>query len=221
MTIDKHNLTDQHEPDPVTENAVRNESSYFLLLLLVSASFFGLLAFANGEAIDTGIEADIATMNTKPYVRYRSPMERELEKMVDGHPIAAMIPYISSQDPETAKYLVSIAKHESNWGTLSPKDADGQTCFNYWGYRGAGDRVTESGYSCFESPKEAIAVVGKRLDYLIWDLRLNTPEKLIVWKCGKTCAGHSSTGVRNWIDNVDYYSKKVESARLADSTVTR
>lgn len=204
---------------PEVDPSVLGESALFLLLLIVSAAFFGLLAFASGESANSDIEADMQAIGNTSVVSRKSVMEIELGKMVEGHPIEAMVPYISKENPETAKYLVSIAKHESNWGTYSPTDVNGNTCYNYWGYRGSGDNVTRSGYSCFESPKEAVAVVGSRLNYLIWDLRLDTPEELIVWKCGRSCAGHSASGVRSWINNVDFYARKVESARLADASV--
>lgn len=190
-------------------------SSLYLLTLLVSGLFVGLLVCATGDSVSAGIDADSASIRIVPDMRYRTSFERDLDRMVEGHPISSMIPYISKRDPETAKYLVSIAKHESNWGLYSPKDETGATCYNYWGFRGSGDRVTNSGYTCFESPEQAVAVVGKRLDYLIWDLRLDTPAELIVWKCGRSCAGHDGSGVRNWIGNVDYYSRKIEDVRLA------
>ena len=88
---------------------------------------------------------------------------------------------------------------------------DGEECYNYWGYRGQTENVTKSGYSCFESPKQAVAVVGKRLNYLIWDLRLDTPEELLVWKCGSSCASHDQGDVNRWARNVGVYSRKVEN----------
>lgn len=189
-----------------------DESTLYLTVLLVSVGFFALLISAASAGTSYGIEVATSTLpkNVKPV---KTRFEKEVTKMVEGKPIEAMVPYIALQDPETAKYLVSIAKHESNWGQFSPKDAAGKTCYNYWGYRGSGDNVTASGYSCFGSPKEAVAVVGSRLDYLVNGLSLNTPKELIVWKCGRSCAGHSKGDVARWIGNVDLYSRKV--ARVA------
>src|SRR5688572_28711622 len=81
-------------------------------------------------------------------------LEKVITEMTEGHPIAAMLPYIFKQDKLTAAYLVSIAKKESNWGKRSPKK-DGKDCYNYWGYKGAGSRGTALGHGCFGSPEEA------------------------------------------------------------------
>ncbi len=198
------------------ENGTKNqqikpvdEGTLYLAVLMVSVGFFALLIFAASAGTTYDMDAAMAALpkNVKPV---KTRFEKEVAKMVEGDPIEAMVPYIAMQDPETAKYLVSIAKHESNWGKYSPKDADGKTCYNYWGYRGGGDHVTESGYTCFESPKEAVAIVGSRLDYLVKGLALNTPEELIVWKCGRSCAGHARSDVARWIGNVDLYSRKIE-----------
>lgn len=192
-------------------------STLYLIILFTVSGFLGLLGFALGESANADIDVvKNSIRNELPY-RYKNAMERDLERMVEGHPIAAMVPYISHEDPETAKYLVSIAKKESNWGKYSPKNEYGETCYNYWGYRGQTESVTRSGYSCFKSPKEAVAIVGKRLGYLIWDLRLDTQEELIVWKCGYSCTGHSSYGVNKWIQDVDYYARKIDAERLADA----
>ena len=43
---------------------------------------------------------------------------------------------------------------------------------------------------------------------LIGSERLNTPAKLIVWKCGFSCEGHGRESVEKWISDVDaYYSE--------------
>lgn len=186
-----------------------DESTLYLTALMVFGGFFTVLLYAASSGTSYGIDSAVASVpHASPHVKTR--FEKEISKMVEGHPIEAMMPYIAKRDPETAKYLVSIAKHESNWGTYSPKDGAGQTCFNYWGYRGSGDNVTESGYSCFGSPKEAVAVVGSRLDYLVNGLALDTPEELVVWKCGRSCSGHSRSDVARWVGNVDLYSRKIE-----------
>lgn len=191
-------------------------STLYLVILFAISGFLGLLGYALGEATNAYMEADIASMDVQS-IHHKTPLERDLERIVDGHPISEMIPYIARQDSETAKFLVSIAKKESNWGKYSPKNELGETCYNYWGYRGQTESVTRSGYSCFKSPKEAVAVVGKRLNHLIWDLRLDTPEELVVWKCGFSCAGHSPYGVQKWIDDVGYYARKIDTARFADA----
>ncbi len=135
-------------------------------------------------------------------------LQRELNEMVEGYPIEQMVPYIAEQDEKVAAFLVAIAKKESAWGKRVPV-LGGKDCFNYWGYRGGGNRVTRGGYTCFDSPQQAVETVGKRIAYLVQDQGLDTPNKMIVWKCGSTCAGHSSYGVQKWISDVSLYFKKI------------
>ncbi len=186
-----------------------DESTLYLATMFVCVGFFTLLIMAASTGVSYDIDASTSSI-PRPHTLAKTQFEKEVMKMVEGNPIEEMIPYIAKQDPATAKFLVSIAKHESGWGKHSPKDAAGQTCYNYWGFRGNGDTVTKSGYSCFGSPKEAVKVVGSRLDYLVRGLSLDTPEKLIVWKCGSSCAGHSPSDVNRWIGTVDLYARKIE-----------
>ncbi|NTW15652.1 MAG: hypothetical protein HGA38_04795 [Candidatus Moranbacteria bacterium] len=194
-----------------------DESTVCLSVLMAVAGLFSVLLFSAARGSLYRIDTAAASVQA-PSPRVRTVFERRIDRMVEGHPIEAMVPYIAGEDPETAKYLVSIAKHESNWGLHSPKDAYGQTCYNYWGFRGSGENVTPSGYSCFGSPKEAVAVVGSRISYLVHDLELDTPEELIVWKCGSTCAGHSGSDVRHWIGNVSLYSDRIERVAGAEAS---
>lgn len=127
--------------------------------------------------------------------------------MVSGYPIQDMASSISSKDRMVAAYLVAIAKKESNWGKRSPMK-DGETCYNYWGYRGTYNQ-TDSGYSCFDSPQQAVNVVGKRIKDLI-DKDVNSPKKMAVaWKCGWNCSGHSYFSVKKWEWDVGYYFNKI------------
>ncbi len=86
---------------------------------------------------------------------------------------------------------------------------NGEDCFNYWGYRGVRDRMGTGGHTCFDNPKDAVDTVGKRITTLIKKYKLTTPEDMIVWKCGSSCAGHNNYGVQKWILDVGYYFKKV------------
>ena len=131
------------------------------------------------------------------------PMDK-VREMVKGYPIEAMLPYIFEKDRMTASFLIGIAKKESNWGKRIPV-LDGQDCFNYWGYRGVRRMMGSGGHTCFNSRKDAVDTVAVRLDKLINSEKLNTPEKLVVWKCGYSCAGHSRESVRKWISDVDMY----------------
>ena len=134
--------------------------------------------------------------------------EKELAVMVAGHPIEEMASYISKRDKRVASFLVAIAKKESDWGKHSPLKF-GQNCYNYWGYRGTYNQ-TESGYSCFDNPEQAIRVVGDKIESLLAQ-QVNTAERMIVWKCGRNCAGHDPAGVAKWISDVALYYVKMNS----------
>jgi hypothetical protein len=116
-----------------------------------------------------------------------------------------MAPYIANQDKDVAAYLVAIAKKESNWGKHSPKK-EGQDCFNYWGYRGQ-ENPTDSGYSCFNTPRQAVNVVGERIGELLAQ-NIDTPREMVVWKCGSDCSVFDPESVAKWIQDVDWYYRK-------------
>ncbi|MCK4635824.1 MAG: hypothetical protein KAT32_03080 [Candidatus Moranbacteria bacterium] len=139
----------------------------------------------------------------------KKDLEQKIRKMVAGQPIENMIPYILEQDYHVAAYLIAIAKKESQWGNRVPV-LNGKDCYNYWGYRENRDLMGSAGHTCFNSRKDAVETVGKRLDDLIYKSKKRTSASLIVWKCGSTCEGHSQAGVDSWIDVVDmYYGKLV------------
>lgn len=138
----------------------------------------------------------------------RIALENNIKELVEGYPIEQMVPYIIQKDNLTAAFLVSIAKKESNWGKRVPV-LDGEDCFNYWGYRGIRDRMGTGGHTCFDSPQDAVDTVGKRIETLIRKYELTTPEDMIIWKCGSSCAGHSDYGVRKWISDVSLYFDKI------------
>lgn len=133
----------------------------------------------------------------------------QIRKMVAGFPIETMVEAISKYDSEIAGLIVGIGKKESNWGKRTPK-LSGDECFNFWGYRGAGDRgLTSDGYGCWLTPEAAVRTIGNRLVELR-DLRSSgTPERMIVWKCGNSCATHSPESVRKWIADVDHYYQEI------------
>lgn len=135
--------------------------------------------------------------------------ETGYREMVSGHPMEAMVPFISQEDDSVAAFLIGIAKKESDWGTHSPKK-DGRECYNFWGYKG-GYNVTEGGYSCFDSPEQAVAVVGARIQELITK-NIDTPARMVVWKCGNaSCEGHDPMAVKKWIVDVRTYYDKAMS----------
>lgn len=128
-----------------------------------------------------------------------------LRNLVAGYPIERMVPYIAKQNKLIAAFLISIARKESTWGEHAPH-LDGRDCYNYWGYEGSYNPV--GGYSCFDSPKQAVSVVSRRLQTLI-DQKLTTPARMIVWKCGGNCAADS--GASDWIAAVSQYFYKLNS----------
>jgi hypothetical protein len=132
----------------------------------------------------------------------------QIREMVKGYPIEKMLPYIFEQDEIVASYLIAIAKKESNWGKRVPV-LNGEDCFNYWGYRGIRDRMGSGGHTCFDSRRDGVETVGKRIAFFVHEKKRETPEELVVWKCGFSCAGHSSYSVKKWIDDVDFYFSKM------------
>lgn len=134
-----------------------------------------------------------------------SKMEKNIKKMVSDFPIKKMTSYIANQDKEVAAFLIAIAKKESNWGMFSPKK-NGRDCYNYWGYRGSYNQ-TKSGYSCFDSPRQAVKVVGERIEELIAS-NVDTPQEMLLWKCGKRCSAKTSNGAAKWVRDVDLYYNK-------------
>jgi flagellum-specific peptidoglycan hydrolase FlgJ len=149
---------------------------------------------------DTGLAEN--ALSEKDKTDKDQERERAYQSLVSGHPIEAMVSFIAECDQETASFLIAIAKKESNWGIHSPKK-DGRDCYNYWGYKGSYNQ-TKSGYSCFDSPEQAIEVVGGRIKKLIGQ-KIDTPGKMVVWKCGSSCAGHGSGDVQKWISDVSKY----------------
>jgi len=130
----------------------------------------------------------------------------KIAAMLEGSPMEAMVEALNGRNGEVASYLIAIAKKESDWGKHSPKKS-GQECYNYWGYRGK-ENPTDSGYSCFDSPSHAITVVGDRIEKLI-DSKVNTPAKMVIWKCGSNCeAAGGQAAADKWITDVaSYYNK--------------
>lgn len=110
-------------------------------------------------------------------------LRKDIEKELLGTKMEPMIDYIATHERQTAALIVGIAKSESGYKHNYRN--------NFWGYAG--------GYFPFESPKEAVRVVGKRIKQLE-DKGLNTPQKIVTtWKCGRSCAGHAPGSVERWV----------------------
>lgn len=137
----------------------------------------------------------------------KDEFEDELKEMVKGYPIEKMIPYIADEDRIVAAFLVGIAKKESNWGKRVPV-LNGEDCYNYWGYRGIRKRMGTGGHTCFDSRKDAIDTVSKRIEFLVEEKKLNTPAKMSIWKCGSACDKDGQVG--KWISDVDLYFDKIK-----------
>ena len=137
--------------------------------------------------------------------------EAEVHRMVAGYPIESMLPFIFEKDRITATFLIGIAKKESNWGRRVPV-LDGQDCYNYWGFRERRRLMGTGGHTCFNGKKDAVDSVSKRIENLIYEYERNTPEKMIIWKCGYSCAGHSPESVRKWISDVEGYYNALNDA---------
>ena len=178
------------------ESNAKIESVLFSFLVVFSMAFMMIVWV--GVTLNGRVEKEVA--QAPP-----SPLEIKMSELVIGHPLEEMTPFIADQNEEVAKYLFAISKKESNWGKLSPQK-DGETCYNYWGYRGSYNQ-TDSGYSCFDTPAQAVKVVGRRIKELIKQ-GIDTPQDMIVWKCGRSCAGHGDSA-QKWIDDVEFYYQKL------------
>jgi hypothetical protein len=139
--------------------------------------------------------------------------QAKITGMVEGYPIEEMLPYIFEKDRTVAAFLIGIAKKESNWGKRVPV-LDSQDCFNYWGYRGVRRLMGTGGHTCFNSRKEAVDTVAKRIEKLVYSQKLNTPEKMILWKCGFSCEGHSRESVKKWISDVSMYFSQLDDQEM-------
>jgi len=135
-------------------------------------------------------------------------LEREITEMVKGYPIESMVPFIAQKDKAVAAFLVSIAKKESSWGEHAPVK-NGKDCYNYWGFRMDSDTMGSGGHTCFKNPRQAVNSVSSRIFELINEEKLNSPRKMVVWKCGYDCSGQSSYDVNKWISDVSFYKKLI------------
>ena len=137
--------------------------------------------------------------------------EQELREMVKGYPIEDMVPEIAKQDRVVAAFIVAIAKKESAWGNHAPV-YNGEDCHNYWGYRGK-NPVGSGGHTCFESPKDAVDTVAKRIEFLVSNKKLNTPGEMVgTWKCGSpsNCGATGGQAAANkWASDVAMYFDKL------------
>ena len=137
-------------------------------------------------------------------------LEKKIKDLTKGYPIENMAANLARKDLKIAAFMVAIAKKESNWGERVPV-LNNQDCFNYWGYRGIRNKMGSDGHTCFDSRRDAVNTISKRLAYLIQEKGIDTPEKLVIWKCGSDCENQDQEAVNKWVDDVSlYYDKMVE-----------
>jgi hypothetical protein len=179
-----------------------------LMLMLFSSVIFAL-----GFSLSLFGRASIEPVASAP-VHQPTPLERDIRAMVAGYPIAAMSEEIARHDRRVAAFVIAIAKKESNWGKRVPT-LDGKNCYNYWGFREQRERMGTGGHTCFDNPRDAVRSVSERIETLMYEYDRNTPQDMIVWKCGYSCDGHSEASVKKWIRDVDYYFRQLKTERVA------
>jgi hypothetical protein len=170
----------------------------YVLVIMFALSYGGLVYLA-AKIINRESRSQVIVITPTPF-------ERRMGNTVAGYPMEKMTPYLARKNKKVATFLLAIAKKESNWGKFSPKK-DGRECWNFWGYRGDYN-VTNSGYSCFDSPKQAVDQVGARVQDLI-NKNIDTPQEMSVWKCGYDCSWDNPKNVNKWVADVGYYYKKI------------
>lgn len=149
-------------------------------------------------------------MAEKPTPTADNDLKEKITAILQNKPMAAMIEPISRQDKIVAAFLVGIALKESALGIHAPHK-NGKDCFNYWGYRGK-ENATAGGYSCFDSPDQAVEIVGGRIKKLV-DKNIVSPSAMVVWKCGSaSCTGHEPNSVKKWIQDVSIYFNQLNNS---------
>ncbi len=201
-----------------------------IILILFYNFFFGInlkvKASENNYTFGTSIDKLSLSLITQPKNIFGFPdnssvkniettsLEKEISELTANHPLQEMAPFIAKYNRKIAALIVGIGKKESDWGKRSPSK-NGKTCYNYWGYKGAGSRGHALGHGCFGSAEEGVAIIGKRITELVAQ-GLDTPAEIVVWKCGRSCA---STGGQasadKWISDVSIYYNKIYSNKLA------
>jgi len=183
-------------------------------LSLISGSSAQIKDSSDKEILNLGLKKEVDIFESvdleekiSPEILAKIDLENEIKGITRNHPIEEMAPFIAQYDNKIAALIVGIAKKESDWGFHSPSK-NGKTCYNYWGYKGAGSNGVAMGYSCFNSPEEAVSAIGNRIEELV-NKKIDTPQKMVVWKCGSSCAGHDPAGVKKWISDVSIYYNRI------------
>jgi hypothetical protein len=177
------------------------------ILVLVIMIIFTVTGMAFANVINS-LKAD-KSFDVPAEQRKNVALEKEMNKLVEGYPIASMTSYISQKDPKVAAFMIAIAKKESAWGKHRPVLA-GRDCYNYWGFRLSSEKMGSGGHTCFDSPEEAVDVVASRIDEMVNDEKMDSPKDMIVWKCGYGCQDQAKTASeQKWISDVNIYYDKL------------
>lgn len=185
----------------IEKNHLKN--TLFVITLIFLGSFSLIVVISAKQ-----IEKKLLNINIVQIKNNINPaLEKKIKELTDGYPIERMTRYIAVEDKEVAAFIISIAKKESNWGKRTPK-LNGEECYNYWGFRQKRERMGSGGHTCFDSPKDAVKAVSSRVKDLI-EKGVNTPEKMVVWKCGYNCESHNQQSVQKWINDVKLYYNKI------------
>lgn len=202
------------DKQPTEKKEKKSESQVVLETAKTDGLIFGSL---DDEKTDYSTNVESTKIPGIKLEQKNSPEKIQANKLADKlyeivgeSPIREMVPFISQRDEKVAAFLVGIAKKESSFGFASPSK-DGQTCYNYWGYKGSAGRGTGMGYACFASAEEAIKTVGDRIEVLVGKER-NTPARMVdTWKCGRSCAG--DPGAPGWVSTVALYFNKIVDSK--------
>lgn len=167
------------------------------------------------EKVSESISEEYANIDSRYFTQLLSEedlpqavLEKKMREMVAGYPIEKMVPRIAEKSPIVAAFMISIARQESEWGKHVPL-YQGEDCWNYWGWRGK-NPVGTGGHTCFDSPEDAVDTVAKRLEFLVGNQKLNTPAKMIIWKCGD-CSWDNQRDMQQWISAVNMYFQKLDT----------
>lgn len=174
-------------------------------LLIFFMFFLGFFSYCSWESTNRIKVSDVPIVKI-PTIKRNVELENRIRNQIQGYPIESMTRVIAQQDEQVAAFLVAIAKKESNWGKRTPK-LNGEECNNLWGFRQKRDRMGSGGHTCFDNQEDAVLSVAGRIKELI-DNGIDTPEEMVVWKCGYSCDGHSNESVDKWIQDVGYYYEK-------------
>ena len=140
----------------------------------------------------------------------RNAMKEKIRDLAKGYPIEKMAEEIAQKDPKVAAFVVSIAKKESDWGKRVPALSGVDDCFNYWGFKLQREKMGTGGHTCFDSRKDAVDAVSKRIEQLVYEEKIDTPEEMAVaWKCGYDCSWDDPKNVKKWVSDVDRYYKQL------------